>query len=214
MTRARTKRAVFLTPLPNVSFMRKLKELDMFFQGKDPVHQTMRRVVRRLEKARIPYVVVGGMAVFFQKYRRATNDVDILLTPEAFAEFRRLFVPKKYSAVPGLPRRFVDQASDVTVDILVTGLFPGTGDPGPIAFPNPEDVAETIERVRFLNLAKLVELKLAARRHRDFGDVVELIRFNNLDESFAKKLHLSVRRDYVECLEEKRREDKYLQKNG
>jgi hypothetical protein len=55
----------------------------------------------------------------------------------------------------------------------------------------------------------LVQLKLAARRYSDFGDVVFLIRVHNLDESFAEQLHPSVRRDYIECLEEKRREDEY-----
>ena len=67
---------------------------------------------------------------------------------------------------------------------------------------------------RVVNLPTLIQLKLAARRHKDFGDVVELIRFNDLDESFAKRLHPSVRRDYIECLEEKRREDEYLELNG
>ena len=54
-----------------------------------------------------------------------------------------------------------------------------------------------------------IQLKLAARRHQDFADVVNLIHFNNLDESFADGLHPSVRRDYIECLEEKRRDDEY-----
>ena len=38
---------------------------------------------------------------------------------------------------------------------------------------------------------------------------MELIRFNDLDESFADRLHPSLRRDYIECLEEKRREEEY-----
>jgi hypothetical protein len=75
-------------------------------------------------------------------------------------------------------------------------------------------VSEVIEKAHVVNLVTLVELNLAARRHRDFGDVVELIRFNDLDESFAGRLHPSVRRDYIECLEEKRREDEYEERNG
>ncbi len=39
--------------------------------------------------------------------------------------------------------------------------------------------------------------------------MVELIRFNNLDETFADRLHATVRGDYIECLEEKLREDEY-----
>lgn len=181
----------------------------MFFQGKDQVHQTLRRIVKRLGKAKIPYAVMGGMALAAHRYRRATADVDILLTPEGLEEFRRRFVTKNYDLTPGRSRRFVDRTNGVTIDILVTGRFPGTGKPGPIAFPNPERVGEPIDDIRYVNLATLIELKLAARRYKDFGDVVDLIRNNDLAESFADQLHPSVRGDYIECLEEKRRDDEY-----
>ena len=191
------------------SFRDRLREIDMFFQKKDRVHQTMRRAARRLEKAKIPYAVLGGMALNAHRYERTTNDVDILLTRPGFEAFCKKFVGKGYEPVSGRPRRFMDRLSGVTMDILVTGLFPGTGKPGPIAFPDPKSVRQEIDDFQFVDLRTLVELKLAARRWRDFADVVELIRFNNLDESFLQKLHPSVRQDFVECLEEKRREDEY-----
>jgi hypothetical protein len=186
-----------------------LRKIDMFFQKRDPVHQTMRRIAKQLEKAKIAYAVVGGMAVFAQGYRRTTDDLDLLLTREGFAAFRRLFVPKNYEAATGRRKRFIDPANRVTLDILVTGLFPGTGEPGPIAYPDPAAVSETIEKIRVVDLPTLIQLKLAARRHQDFADVVNLIRVHNLDESFQTKLHPAVHRDYIECLEEKRREDEY-----
>jgi hypothetical protein len=185
----------------------------MFFQKRDAVHQSLRRLVRRLRNAKISYAVMGGMAVNAHKYQRTTADVDILLTVEAFEEFKRLHVPKNYEPVPGRSRRFVDKKNKVRLDFLLTGLFPGSGRPGPVAFPNPEEVSETIEKMQVIDLPTLVQLKLAARRHRDFGDVVELIRFNSLDESFAVRLHPSVHNDYIECLEEKRREDVYEAQN-
>jgi hypothetical protein len=154
------------------------------------------------------------MAVNAHRYRRTTGDVDFLLTPKGFATFRQRFVGKQYAQVPRRPRQFRDRVSGITIDFLLTGLFPGTGDPGPIAYPDPDQVTQTIDKIRVVDLATLVELKLAARRHRDFGDVVELIRCNNLDDSFAERLHTSVRRDYIECLEEKRREDTYAVRRG
>ncbi len=196
-------------PTEKISFWDRLKEIDMFFQGRDPVHKTMRRAVKRLEKAGISYAVMGGMAVNAHRYQRTTGDVDILLSPEGFAEFRRRFVPKLYDNLAGRSRRFKDKTSGIRIDILVTGLFPGSGKPGPVAFPDPALVSESIEGIQFVDLATLVQLKLAAKRYRDFGDVVELIRFNDLDEGFAERLLSSVRGDYIECLEEKRREDEY-----
>ena len=110
--------------------------------------------------------------------------------------------------------RVAGEARKLEVDVLVAGQFPGSGKPGPIAFPDPDDVKEIIKKIQVIDLPTLVQLKLAARRYRDFGDVVELIRFNNLDESFQDQLHSSVRQDYTECLEEKRREDEYEERHG
>lgn len=186
----------------------------MFFAGKDEVHKTLRRIVKRLEKAGIAYAVMGGMAVNAHKYQRTTGDVDLLLTQEGLDEFQKRFVGKNYLHKVGHIRRFIDRANNIQIDCLIAGRFPGSGKPGPFAFPDPEEVAEEIDKIRVVNLVTLVQLKLAARRHRDFGDVVELIRFNNLDESFAQLLHSSVRQDYIECLEEKHREDEYQSREG
>jgi hypothetical protein len=197
-----------------VGFRQRLREISLFFQGRDEVHKTLRRVVKRLERAGIPYAIVGGMAVNAHGYVRTTGDVDLLLSAQGFAKFQERFVGKHYRAKSGRARRFEDRANAVGLDILVTGRYPGSGMPGPIAYPDPSQVSEVIDTMRVVKLITLIELKLAARRHRDFGDVVELIRFNDLDESFAARLHPSVRTDYIECLQEKRREDEYEAQNG
>lgn len=186
-----------------------MREIDMFFQGTDPVHRTMRRVVEKLEHAQIPYAVIGGMAVNAHQYQRTTGDVDFLLTSDGYKAFLQAFVDAEFQRVPGRARRFLDPTTDATFDVLIAGRFPGSGRAGPIAFPDPAAVAERIEGAQVIGLAKLIELKLAARRHKDFGDVVELIRVHNLDESYLGQLHPSVAADFIECLEEKRREDEY-----
>lgn len=193
----------------NITFSERLKEIDMFFQGTDRVHQTMHRVADRLEAANIPYAIAGGMAVNAHRHERTTKDVDFLVNQAGFMEFKRCFVPQEFDLSPGHPRRFVDRANGVTFDFLVTGLFPGSGRPGPFAYPDPQDVSELIQDRCVLNLPVLIQLKLAARRYQDFADVVNLIRENDLDEAFQEKLHPSVHGDYIECLEEKRRDDEY-----
>ncbi len=190
------------------------REMERFFEGKDQVHKTLRRVVKHLEKAKINYVIVGGMALNVHNRRRVTTDVDILLTREGFAAFRDRFVnAKDYQQTRRRPRRLVDRRNGVNVDFLLTGLHPGFRPFGPLTFPDPLQVREEVDGIWYVNLVTLVELKLAARRWQDFADVVALIRGNNLKESFAKRLHPSVRRDYLECLdearEEQRREEDY-----
>lgn len=191
------------------SFDKRLKEIDLFFEGRGKEHKTMRRLVQNLDKGSISYAIVGGMAVNAHGHERTTKDVDILLTADGFMEFRRRFVPKSYDTVEGHPRRFFDRRNKCMFDILVTGLYPGSGKPGPVSYPNPDEVSEVIQEKRVVNLPTLIQLKLAARRHLDFGDVVNLIRVHHLDERFQKKLHPAVHPDFIECLEEKRRDDEY-----
>jgi hypothetical protein len=196
------------------SFTQELKEISMFFEGRDEVHKTVRRLTKRLEKAGIPYAIVGAMALTAHHYRRTTTDVDILLTPESFEAFLKQWVPKSYERKENRKYRFVDRANGICVDFLIAGNYPGSGKPGPIAYPDPQQVTQRIDGRSVVDLATLVQLKLAARRYKDFGDVVELIRHNDLDESFADKLHPTLRQDYIECLEEKRREDEYEAREG
>ena len=191
------------------SFVRRVKEIDMFFQGSDPVHQTMRRVATEFDRANIAYVIVGGMAVNAHRHSRTTRDVDFLVSASGIAAFRQLAKTAGFEPVAGRSRRFVDRTTGIHFDFLVTGLFPGSGAPGPIAYPDPATVAQNIDDLQIVDLPTLVQLKLAARRHQDFADVVNLIRANELDETFGQQLHPSVQADYVACLEEKRREDEY-----
>jgi hypothetical protein len=196
------------------NFLKRLQEIGVFFEKRSPQHKTMRRLARRLKTAGIPYAIMGAMAVNAHGAERTTSDVDVLLTPEGLDRFREKFVGKLYEPIEGRPRRFRERQSGVTVDFLVTGRYPGIGKPGPIAFPDPAAASEEIGKISVVTLPQLVQLKLAARRYYDFGDVVFLIRTHNLDESFVRQLHRSVHRDFIECLEEKRREDEYLAREG
>ena len=195
-------------------FWERLRELDRFFQGRDAVHKTMRRAAARLERAGIPYAVVGGMAVKLHAHLQATDDVDILLTADGLEEFRRRYVPKHYAGVPYRPRRFVDRTHQVRLDVLLTGRLLGRNGAGPVGYPDPAAVAVTIENIRVVDFVTLIQIKLARGRYKDFGDVASLIACHNLDESFADRLHPSVRPSYMECLSEKRREDEFQANYG
>jgi hypothetical protein len=210
MTQLRSDPQVSADQPKPFSFLERLREIDMFFNGTSPVHETMRRVAGKLADAKITYAIVGGMALNAHSYRRTTDDVDFLLTGEGLAAFVRVYVDSDFERVAGRGKRFRDRANGVTFDILVTGRYPGLGKPGPVAYPDPGSVSEVIESLSVVDLPTLVQLKLAAGRYRDFGDVVELIQIHNLDEAFQSRLHPSLHRDYIECLEEKRREDEYL----
>ena len=196
------------------SFWQRLNEIGRFFEKRAPVHQALRRLAQRLEKAGISYAVVGAMAVNLHGAHRTTDDVDILLTPEGLEQFRQKLAAKFYDPVEGRPCRFVERRSGVQIDFLVTGRYPERGNPGPFAFPDPGQASEAIEEVRVVTLPQLIQLKLAARRYYDLGDVAFLIHMHDLDESFLEKLHPSVHKDFIECLEEKQRADEYEAREG
>jgi hypothetical protein len=181
----------------------------MFFDASDRIHQAMRRIVELFAQHGIDYAIIGGMAVNAHRHARTTQDVDFLVRSSALPLLRQLASQGVLRPDPGRARRFFEPATGVRFDVLVEGAFPGSGQPGPIAFPDPLTASELVEDFRVVDLKTLIELKLAAHRYQDFADVVNLIRANALDESFGDRLHPSVKADFIECLEEKRREDEY-----
>src|SRR5438046_1722775 len=59
-----------------------MRQLGRFFMGDDPVHITLRKIASRLDKLGVPYAVAGAMALNAHGFRRATLDVDMLVTPQ------------------------------------------------------------------------------------------------------------------------------------
>ena len=183
-----------------------LREGGSHFGGGSAVHLALAKVTRRLEELRIPYVIAGGMALFFHGYRRFTEDVDIVVTAEGLRTLHQYLEGLGYAPLFPGSRGLRDTDCGVRIEFLVTGDFPGDGKPNPVAFPDPAAVAVEIEGFRFLGLAKLVELKLASGaspgRRKDLGDVQELVRLLKLPAAFAGQLHPSVRDAYQELWQE------------
>jgi hypothetical protein len=200
--------------LNTTSFTKRLSEISMFFEGTDAVHQTMKKVAAALDAAGVKYAIVGGMAVNAHRHSRTTKDVDFLVSANGLVEIRKMISAGTFASSPGRPRRFIDPQNKISFDVLVTGAFPGSGEPGPISYPDPAVVSENIDGLAVINLPMLIQLKLAAGRYQDFADVVNLIRENQLSESFADQLHEKVRADFHECLEEMKREDEYERRQG
>jgi hypothetical protein len=176
---------------------------EAFFMGTDPVHEALQKLARALDEVEVPYAIVGAMALNEYGYRRATTDVDVLLTAEGLARFKARWLGRGYvEKFPG-SRGLRDTEHGITIDVLIAGDYPGDGKPKPVRFPDPGAVAVRGQRVALVPLATLVELKLASamstiHRAKDFGDVVELIKHAKLPRELAKELDASVRDRYLE----------------
>jgi hypothetical protein len=180
-----------------------LQEGSMHFEEKSAVHLTLRKIAQRLAELTIPYAVAGGMALFFHVFRRFTEDVDILVTPEGLRQIRRDLEGLGYVPVSSGSRSLRDADSGVRIEFLVTGEFPGDGRPKPVAFPDPGEASIEKDHVRWLSLPSLVELKLASGitspgRLRDLADVQELIRILGLPADLGQQLQPFVRDKYAE----------------
>lgn len=174
-----------------------------FFMGEAEVQLALLKLTRTLDEQRIPYAILGAMALNEYGYRRVTVDVDVLLTPESLAAFKARNLGLGYvERLPG-GRGMRDTEHGVDIDVVLTGGFPGDGKPKPVSFPDPAVVAERGARIALLPLATLVELKLAsgmtaAHRIKDLADIVELIRVADLPETLAERLNPYVREKYLE----------------
>src|SRR5262245_52451336 len=174
-----------------------------FFMGDADVHKTLDKLARTLDAQQIPYAIIGAMALNEFGYRRTTVDVDVLLTAEGLAAFKRNNLGRGYTEqFPG-SHGVRDTEYNVDIDVVLAGSYPGDGKPKPVVFPDPATAAERGARIALLPLRRLLELKLASgmtapHRLRDLADVQEVIRILDLPDAFATELDASVREKYLE----------------
>ncbi len=181
-----------------------LREASRFYMSQGDVYTTLRNLARRLDTEKIPYALIGGMALAAHGWIRMTQDVDILMTREGLAAFRERLVGRGYTpAFPGAQRTFRDVDTGVRIEVITTGEFPGDGKPKQVVFPEPTTASTEREGIRVVTLEKLIELKLASgmsapHRLRDLADVQDLISALHLPLDVADRLDPSVRDQYRE----------------
>ena len=184
------------------SFWMDVREGSRFFHGEGAVQETLRRLARRLREEGLDYALVGGLALVAHGNRRFTEDVDVLMRPETIERFREVCVGQGYlPAFPGAERSFRDTETQVRIEVLPTGGFPGDGKPKPVAFPDPATVREDRAGIWVVTLETLIALKLASglsapHRLRDLSDVQDLIARTGLPLDLAERLDPSVREEY------------------
>ncbi len=182
---------------------RAFREGSMHFEERSSVHRTLRKICADLTQLEIPYSIVGGIALFFHGYRRFTEDVDLLVTAEGLERLHLNLDGRGYLPPFAGSQSMRDTETGVRIEFLTTGGFPGDGKPKAVAFPDPVAVSVEINGLQFLQLEKLIELKLASglsnpRRARDLVDVQELIAVRSLSAEVADRLDESVREKYRE----------------
>ncbi len=163
--------------------------------GKSPIHDTMQCLSSTLREMKIPFAIAGAMAANVHGHRRTTVDVDVLMRRDDLQRFKEKWLGRGWVDVFAGSKGFRNTETNVKVNVLLTGDFPGDGLEKPVAFPDPESVAELPDDgLPFLSLAALIGLKLASgmtavHRPRDLDDVIQLIRINKLPIEYVEHLN-------------------------
>jgi hypothetical protein len=187
-----------------------LSEGSRHFEENSAVFKALHKVTSRLKELGIPYAVVGGMALFRHGLRRFTEDVDLLVTKNDLK-----IIHVKLRGLGYLPpftnsKHLRDTEHGVKIEFLTTGDYPGDGKPKPVSFPEPLSVSFEADGIKYIQLPKLVELKLASgmtnpARLKDLSDVLELIKILTLPIDFAGQLDTFVRGKFEELWREARK---------
>lgn len=189
-----------------------LSEGSRHFEEDSAVFKTLHNIAARLKEIGTPFAVVGGMALFRHGLRRFTEDVDILVTKNDLKVIHEKLEGLGY--LPPFPtsKHLRDTQSGVKIEFLTTGDFPGDGKPKPVSFPDPQQVSFQADGISYINLPKLIELKLASGmsspgRLKDLADVLELIKILNLPAEFAEQLDPFVHGKFTELQQAATQED-------
>jgi hypothetical protein len=181
-----------------------LQEAERFLMGEGPVHSTLQRIARKLDELGIPYAVAGGMALVAHGYLRTTVDVDILVNVEGLQRIHEELSGLGYVEPFQGSKNLRDTTSNVRIEFLISGRYPGDGKPKPVSFPDPAQAGVRVGGISYVRLETLLELKLASgmtggvSRLKDLADVVELIKTLNLPRATADTLNEYVRPKFLE----------------
>jgi hypothetical protein len=175
-----------------------------YFMGEGKLNNALERLAHDLRDRGIDYMVIGAIALLAHGYARFTEDIDLVMTAEGLEKFHKELIGLGY--VPSFPnarKRLKSTTDNVNIEVMLSGEYPGDGQPKPVSMPIPATASQEIDGVKFVTLEKLIELKLASGisapdRLKDLADVQELIKLRKLDSTFAENLNPYVRAKFRE----------------
>ena len=195
------------SPTVKASVQEVYEEGRRYFVGQGRLNNTLTQLAADLKDHDIDYVVIGAVALLAHGYPRFTEDIDLVLTAEGLDKFHDELVGLGYApAFPGARKRLRSNKDGVSIEVRITGEYPGDGKPKPVSMPEPASASTEIDGVRFVTLEKLIELKLASGmtapdRLKDLADVQELMKIRVLQEDFSERLAPYVRNKFIELLQ-------------
>ena len=173
------------------------------------VKDRLKRVVRALDGAGIPYAVVGGNAVQLwvaqvdESAVRNTRDVDIILQrerlPEAIRALEQVGFIFRHAASVSM---FLDGPNAKARD-AVHVVFAGEKVRAEYAEPVPDVTeSELIKEIRTLSLEALVRMKLTSNRDKDRVHIRDMLSVRLIDATWLDKYSPVLRQRLQELIDD------------
>ncbi len=164
-------------------------------------------IARALNEARVPFLVVGGIAVIHHGYGRATKDVDLVVRLERetiLRAFQALASIGYRPAVPITAEQFADPAQreewrrDKGMKVLKFWSDAHRETPLDVFVSEPFDFAKEFDAAavresapgvpaRIISLARLLAMKREAGRPQDLADIDELNLLHDNPSSYDRQ---------------------------
>ena len=164
----------------------------------EKVNERLRKTVRILEDAKVPYAVIGGHAVrawvaqVDEAAQRTTRDVDILVRPvDLDALIAAMTAAGFYHRNTAGLDMFVehpDASARDAVHVLLVGNVERSGEPNPDIVP-----ATRANDFQTIELKTLVQMKLNAFRRKDQMHLLDMISLGMIDESWLDRFPENLR---------------------
>lgn len=148
------------------------------FESTQHLDKAIDDITTKLKELKIPYALIGGLALGFYKYKRFTNDIDILIDENGYNKLTEKVIGLGYKYNFNGARGIQHTEHKIPIDFIFSGEVYGS-----FTYPKPQDVKKLKNGVYVVSLYKLLEIKIASglnnpKRPNDLADAQLLIRHN------------------------------------
>ena len=131
------------------------------------------KVVKSLNAHKVPYILIGGYALFAHGYHRATEDIDLLIPKdlEVGQRIKKALAILKDQESLNLPDEWFEEGENIRLadEVIVDLLFNAAGE----SFESLKDYVETLDvegvKIVTLNLEGMLKTK-SGQREKDIVD--------------------------------------------
>src|SRR6185436_20459018 len=107
-----------MTMQTTTSVIERYEEARRYFMGEGILNKTLARLSNDLETHGIQYAVIGAGALLAHGYPRLTEDIDLLMTPEALEKFHSELIGLGYvPAFPGAKKKIRSTVDGVSIEV-------------------------------------------------------------------------------------------------